>query len=99
MTSATAAPIQDLATIRREQFPVTERYIYLNHAALGPLPRCSADVLPELAAVFRDRGIVADAKWMPVVKRTRQLVPDLLCVQQDEIAFTRNTSHGLSLFA
>ena len=83
--------------LRREQFPVAERYTYLNHAALGPLPRRTADVVAELANDFRDRGVLAEARWMPAVKRTRQLVAGLLQADADEIAFTKNTSQGLSI--
>ena len=99
MTIAVAPPIPDFAALRREQFPVAERYTYLNHAALGPLPRRTADAVAELAADFRDRGVIAEAKWMPAVKRTRRLVADLLHVEPEEIAFTKNTSQGLSIVA
>ena len=89
----------DFAALRREQFPVAERYMYLNHAALGPWPRRTADTVAEFAADFRDRGVLAESKWMPVVKRTRRLVAELLHVDPDEVAFTKNTSQGLSIVA
>ncbi len=97
--SVVAPPAPDFAALRHEQFPVVERYTYLNHAALGPLPRRTADTLAEFAADFRDRGVMAEAKWMPAVKRTRRLVADLLHVGTDEIAFTKNTSQGLNIVA
>jgi selenocysteine lyase/cysteine desulfurase len=99
MTTAVAPPAPDFAALRREQFPVAERYTYLNHAALGPWPRRTADVVAEFAADFRDRGVMAEAKWMPAVKRTRKLVADLLRVDADEVAFTKNTSQGLGIVA
>ncbi len=99
MTTAVTPPVPDFAALRREQFPVAERYTYLNHAALGPLPRRTADVVAEFAADFRDRGVMAEAKWMPAVNRTRRLVARLLQVEPDEIAFTKNTSQGLSIVA
>src|SRR5918912_2707093 len=99
MTIAVAPPIPDFAALRREQFPVAERYTHLNHAALGPLPRRTADAVAELAADFRDRGVMAEAKWMPAVKRTRRLASELLNVAPDEIAFTKNTSQGLGIVA
>lgn len=99
MTAGIAPHSAELATLRREQFPVVERYTYLNHAALGPLPRRTADVVAEFAADFRDRGVMAEAKWMPVVRRTRRIVADLLRVAPEDIAFTKNTSQGLNIIA
>ena len=97
--TAVASSAPDFAALRREQFPVAERYIYLNHAALGPLPRRTADAVAGLAADFRDRGVLAERKWLPAVERTRGLVARLLNVEPDEVAFTKNTSQGLSIVA
>jgi len=99
MPSTTASTTFDVDALRQEQFPVVDRYIYLNHAALGPLPRRTADAVAQLAADFRDRGVMAEAKWLPVVKRTRGLMAELLNVDPDEVAFTKNTSQGLSIVA
>ncbi|HSH83288.1 MAG TPA: aminotransferase class V-fold PLP-dependent enzyme, partial [Herpetosiphonaceae bacterium] len=99
MPSPTTSTTFDVDALRQEQFPVVDRYIYLNHAALGPLPRRTADAVAQLAADFRDRGVMAEAKWLPVVKRTRGLMAELLHVDQDEVAFTKNTSQGLSIVA
>lgn len=99
MPSTTTSTTFDVDALRQEQFPVVDRYIYLNHAALGPLPRRTADAVAQLAADFRDRGVMAEAKWLPVVKRTRGLMAELLHVDPDEVAFTKNTSQGLSIVA
>ncbi len=99
MPSATASTTFDVDALRQEQFPVVDRYVYLNHAALGPLPRRTADAVAQLAADFRDRGVMAEAKWLPAVKRTRRLIAELLHVDPDEVAFTKNTSQGLSIVA
>lgn len=91
--------LPELATLRHAEFPVTERYVYLNHASLGPLPRRTADALAAFAADYRDRGVLAEAKWMPVVERTRGLVGRLLNISPESIAFTKNTSQGLGIVA
>ncbi len=85
--------------VRHAEFPVAERYTYLNHAALGPLPRRTADAITELAQDFRDKGVLAEAKWFGSIARTRALVSKLLNVSTAEIAFTKNTSQGLSIVA
>lgn len=90
---------ETLAALRQAEFPVAERYTYLNHAALGPLPRRTADTIAELARDFRDKGVLAEAKWFGSIARTRALVSRLLNVSADEVAFTKNTSQGLSIVA
>ncbi len=44
----------------RPEFPVTGRYIYLNHASIGPLPRRSARRVAALAQVISETG---DRRW------------------------------------
>lgn len=99
MTTVDVSAAHNFAMLRQEQFPVAERYVYLNHAALGPLPRRTADAVAAVAADFRDRGMLAERTWLPAVTRTRALVAGLLNVQPDDIAFTRNTSQGLNIVA
>jgi cysteine desulfurase / selenocysteine lyase len=94
--TTTDAPFR---AIRAAEFPVAERYTYLNHAALGPLPRRTADTIAALAQDFRDKGVLAEATWFSAIARTRALVARLLNVSTDEIAFTKNTSQGLSIVA
>jgi selenocysteine lyase/cysteine desulfurase len=99
MSTGNVTPTLDLNALRHAEFPVAERYTYLNHAALGPLPRRTADVVAELARDFRDKGVLAEAKWFRSIARTRALVSRLLNVATDDIAFTKNTSQGLSIVA
>lgn len=99
MSIGNATSTIDLNALRQAEFPVVERYTYLNHAALGPLPRRTADVVAQLAQDFRDKGVLAEAKWFSSIARTRKLVSRLLNVGTDEIAFTKNTSQGLSIVA
>ncbi len=101
MNAASPTPTAELSfeALRRDEFPITERYTYLNHAALGPLPRCTADTVAELARDFRDRGVLAEKKWLSTVTRTRALAAQLLNSSTEDIAFTKNTSQGLSIVA
>jgi selenocysteine lyase/cysteine desulfurase len=89
----------DVDALRRDEFPVTERFTYLNHAALGPLPRRTAHAMATLANDFRDVGEMAYHTWSGAVERTRSLVARALNVHADEIAWTKNTSQGLSIVA
>ena len=33
----------DVGPIRKAEFPVTERFVYLNHAGVSPIPASSAE--------------------------------------------------------
>src|ERR1700693_1750422 len=48
----------------RDQFPVTERLIYLNHAAVAPLPKRCADAMKDFADDALDYGSLHYDKWM-----------------------------------
>jgi cysteine desulfurase/selenocysteine lyase len=101
MSIANTPSIADLSltALRQAEFPVAERYVYLNHAALGPLPRRTADTVAELAQDFRDRGVLAESKWSHAISRTRTLAAKVLNTSVDDIAFTKNTSQGLNIVA
>ncbi|MFZ2956928.1 MAG: aminotransferase class V-fold PLP-dependent enzyme [Candidatus Ozemobacteraceae bacterium] len=84
---------------RRSLFPVTRSWIYLNHAAIGPL----ATPVVEAAETYL-RGIShdGDAHWNrtgPLMEDLRGALARRLHVTSEEIAFTRNTSEGVSLLA
>ena len=52
----------------RDEFPVTQNLIYLNHAAVAPLPRRAAAAMQALArgrAAISDRCTTTDG-WMPM---------------------------------
>lgn len=84
---------------RRTLFPVTRRWIYLNHAAVGPLPRY---VLQAVRGYIRAISTQGDKHW----DRTWELLEDLrarlaawIGAEADEVAFTRNASEGISVLA
>jgi selenocysteine lyase/cysteine desulfurase len=89
----------DLAAFR-DRFPVTERYVYMNHAALGPLPQVAVD---RAAAVARSLADSGDELWhdrLAELERVRGLAARLVGARAEhEIAFVQNTSDGLSVAA
>ncbi len=84
---------------RAELFPVTRQWIYLNHAAVGPLPAYVLDAARHyLEAISRD----GDHHWqetLQVVEAARALLAELVGARPAEIAFTRNASEGISVLA
>jgi selenocysteine lyase/cysteine desulfurase len=83
----------------RAQFPVTEQYTYLNHAAVGPLPQ---RVLDEVIWINQDKENSGGLHWMDweeQAEETRKIIARFINAHPDEIAFTQNTSAGLSIIA
>jgi len=93
--------LNNLETIR-QNFPVTERYIYLNHASIGPVPRSTAQMMQSfLEERSLSGGLAMQGEWAKqIYGTTRGNVARLINARQEtEIAFTRNTSHGLNIVA
>jgi cysteine desulfurase / selenocysteine lyase len=84
----------------RSLFPITERFNYMNHAALGPLPQTAVERTCRLAASLAETG---DELWtdrLAEVERVRGLATRLVgAARPHEIAFVQNTSDGLSVVA
>jgi cysteine desulfurase/selenocysteine lyase len=81
-------------------FPVSENLIHLNHAAVGPWPRVTADAIKAFAEENALRGSLDYTKWIETEQRLREQLAALLnAASASEIAFVNNTSEGLSIVA
>lgn len=83
----------------RKDFPITQKYIYLDHAAGGPIPR---PVLEAIQQFQKENAEGADFHWLDWMKRrdeARQTVADFIGASPEEIAFSSSTSHGMNLVA
>ena len=83
----------------RRLFPVTNHYVYLNHAAVSPI---SFPVYEQMNGYTRDlleRGLVRYREWGEAVEAVRRSAARLVRAAPDEIAFAPNTSTGLALIA
>src|SRR5262245_2949226 len=83
----------------RKLFPVTEHHAYLNHAALCPI---STEVVARVQAHLEDvarHGLCSVEAWEKRIEQVRSASARLVGAQSSEIAFVRNTSHGLSIVA
>ncbi len=83
----------------RAEFPVTERRTYMNHAAVSPLSKRILRASEECYRDFSLRGAEAFRDWMDRIEQVRELMAGLLNAESFEIAFTGNTSDGLSAVA
>ena len=83
----------------RALFPITERAIYLNHAAVSPPPISTVKAVEAQLRDVVENGSLNFRSWIAVKERARQLMADLLGARVEQLAFTRNTSDGLSTVA
>lgn len=83
----------------RKLFPVTQNYVYLNHAAVCPISLPVAERMLEYTADLLNNGYVRYEHWGNRIKKVRQLAARFINASADEIAFAPNTSAGLAYVA
>ena len=82
----------------RSLFPITDGYIHMNHAGVGPMSQRAQAAIERVVAdsmhkPYRDRWSQDEAD------RVRGLVARLINGSADGVALTRSTAHGLSMLA
>jgi cysteine desulfurase/selenocysteine lyase len=84
----------------RDEFPILAAGPYLNHAAIGPWPRCTAEAMQAFAEENLLRGPAAYPTW---IRRENDLRKDLARLigahSADSIALLKNTSECISTVA
>ena len=83
----------------RAEFPVLEKQLYFNHAGVSPTSLRAAAAVREWMDDVVQHGVKHERQWEARADNTRQLAARLIGAAPDEIAFVRNTSHGLGLVA
>lgn len=87
-------------TLIATEFPEQPNHIYLNHAAVAPWPKRSADAVCDFARENLQYGAKHYPRWLEVEGQTRQLLARLInAPAADDIALLKNTSEGLSFIA
>lgn len=81
------------------EFPVREHLIYFNHAAVAPIPRRTAQAAQDVLSRQLHQGGAQYEVWEQGVRRARRAVAELLHADTNEIAFAKNTTHGLIIAA
>ena len=80
----------------RTQFPVTEKFIYLNHAAVAPLSRRAADAMKNLAEDACISGSANYGDWLACYDGIRDSTAQMINARPAEIAIVKNTSEGIA---
>lgn len=83
----------------RSRFPVTESSIYMNHAAVAPISRRVRDAMAGLLDDVAQFGAEHWRHWEATYGGVRHSLAQLINAEVGEIAFTKNTSEGISTFA
>lgn len=83
----------------RARFPVLEEQLYLNHAGVAPTSLQAGEAVREWMDDVILHGVKNERRWEARVERIRAQAARLLGASPAEIAFVRNTSHGLGLVA
>lgn len=92
--------MEDLVIKRyRKEFPVTGKLIYLDHAGIAPVSTRVVQAVREYLEEASTGGAFHYPAWAHRIAETRSACARLVNAGPDEIAFVRNTSHGLSLVA
>src|SRR5277367_6370386 len=89
----------DWDQLRRDEFPITERWAYFDHAAVSPLPRRSRDRLVAWADDQAANGVTDWLAWERKLGTLREDAARLIHAHNDEIAFVGSTTLGIGLVA
>lgn len=83
----------------RALFPLAERLVYLNHAAVSPPPITTIKAVEAQLHDVAENGSLNFRSWLSVKEHARKLLSSLLGARPEQVAFMRNTSDGLSTAA
>ena len=83
----------------RSWFPITERCIYLNHAAISPPPITTIQAIKAQLKDVHENGSANYRSWQAVKEQARRLLANMLGARAEQVAFVRNTSDALSTVA
>lgn len=83
----------------RTLFPITQNYVYLNHAAVSPLPAPTIQAINSQLNNVSLNGSLHFRSWVATKERCRYAIAEMLNARPNQIAFMRNTSDCLSTIA
>ncbi len=85
--------------LRAAEFPWTADTVYLNNAAIGPIPERTRRALDEFTSKRMAPHLLPDRELLAGLQAARAGVARLINAETAEIALASNTSHGLNLAA
>lgn len=85
--------------LARSEFAVTEHFTYLNHAAVGVLPRRTREALEGFVRGHAEGGVMGVYQVEANMPLYRERVGRFIGASGDEIAILRNTGDGANVIA
>jgi len=82
----------------RSEFPVTRKYSYFDHAAVGPLPTRVTEATKRVVEE-KSEGDLHWGCWEDTIEATRKSIAELIKARPEEIALVHSTSEGLAIVA
>lgn len=89
----------DYAAQWKQEFPLQEDLIHLNHAAVGPWPQRTVNAVTQFARENSQLGSLHYPRWVETENRLREQLAQLINADADDIALVKNTSEALSMVA
>ena len=83
----------------RKLFPATQKYTYLNSAAVSPMPKTAVNAVRSQLEDVSLNGSANYLEWVATKNRARALIAGMLNVDPETVAFMRNTSDGFAAVA
>lgn len=83
----------------RKKFPVTDNFIYFNHAAIAPVSVNVKKHINDCLEKYIASGIVCNREFLDIADKTRILIAQLINANPSEIAFVKNTTQGIQIAA
>jgi cysteine desulfurase / selenocysteine lyase len=83
----------------RREFPITQNYIYLDHAGISPISLRVKDAVEKFLLEAAGGAAFHYSTWVQRIVDVRRACAQLVASDPDEIAFIKSTSHGLALVA
>ena len=98
--SVNRATFDGNSTLLFKEFPVRDNLVYLNHAAVSPLPRRSGDAIKRFVDEYVHYGTKNYLKWSDDMQQLHEdLATFINAASADDIALLKNTSEGISVVA
>ena len=83
----------------RKEFPVCDKYVYLNPAGGSPVSKSAADEGKRFYNEMLEFGDTYWDTWLERTEKVRSSLAKFIGAKREEIGFTTNTSHGMNLVA
>lgn len=83
----------------QSEFPVTQKYVYMNHAGVAPLSKRVQKAMVDFVEDATVNGAVNVDEWVDTIEECRDSAAELLNANSTEIAFMKNTTQGILIAA